>query len=101
MAVAAAAAAVAAAAVAAASAAVVASFSFSPSPFPLAPFASTLPSIWSLGLCVVLLFGFVTVCVLILLFDTLWLFDMFYLVWNVLICFFFAFNLSVRSVFLV
>ena len=77
---AAAAAAVAAAAVVVASAAVVASLSFSPSSSPSAPLASTLPSIWGLGLCVVLLFGFVTIYVLILLFDTLWLFDMFCLV---------------------
>ena len=51
VAVAAAAAAVAAAAVAAASAAVVASLSFSPLSSPSASLASILPSIWSLGLC--------------------------------------------------
>ena len=58
---AAAAASVALAAAAAASVAVVASFSFFPSSSSLAPFVSILPSTWSLGLCVVLLFGFVMV----------------------------------------
>ena len=58
---AAAAAAVSAAAAAAASAAVVASFSFFPLSSSLAPFVSILPSTWSLGLCVVLLFGFVMI----------------------------------------
>ena len=49
-----------AAAVAAMAAAVVPSLSLPSSASPLARLAPTLPSIWGLGLCMVLLFGFVS-----------------------------------------